>query len=199
MVISESFVWGHVPKTGGTAMRAMFAIFGELVQYADPSNSVQQHTPFRDREEQVRGKKLALNLRRLPSWILSREHHKAQWGLHPDYVPVPMDTPDEMASSSFPDFRLGTFLDEGRFEIDHWLRTEVLTTDFLAFISEYTSVSEEQRRQVMDLDRLNSNKYDRELDNWFTADQIERLYASNPVWAGIEEKLHGGLLVGVGH
>ena len=33
MVIGEHFVWGHMPKTGGEATRAMFALLPELIVY----------------------------------------------------------------------------------------------------------------------------------------------------------------------
>ena len=67
MVIGEHFVWGHMPKTGGEATRAMFALLPELIVYADESHTFEQHTTFVEREEKVRGKMLALNIRRLPS------------------------------------------------------------------------------------------------------------------------------------
>jgi hypothetical protein len=193
MVIGERFAWGHVPKTGGEATRSMFDLFPDLVVFSDPRQSAEQHATFADREEQVHGKVLALNIRRLPAWILSREHHKARWGLHPDYEPIPMDSPEQMAESSFPDFRLSGFLANGRFEIDRWLRNESLDEDFLEFISEFTDVTDEARRQVTEIGRVNANAYDREIASWFSADQVRSLYENNPIWASVERSVYGDI------
>jgi hypothetical protein len=195
MVIGEKFAWGHVPKTGGEATREMFGIFPELIVFSDPRGSVEQHTSFADRNALVRGKRLALNIRRLPAWIVSREQHKSRHGLWPDYTPIPMDTPEKMASTTFPDYRLGGFLDNGRFQIDRWLRTELLLDDFLAFLTELTEVTDERRARVAALGPVNVNPYDHELGSWFSAEQVERLYRNNPLWASIEERVYGGLLI----
>jgi hypothetical protein len=138
MVIGDTFAWGHLPKTGGEATRKMFGLFPGLVRFSDPVDTYEQHTPFIDREAEVRGKLLALNIRRLPAWVLSREQHKARWGIWPDRKPLPMDPPEQLAVSSFPDYRLNTFLLDGRFHIDRWLRMENLASDFLSLIAEMT-------------------------------------------------------------
>src|SRR5437867_2298871 len=124
MVIGDKFAWGHLPKTGGEAARTMFGLFPELVRFSDPWDSYEQHTSFREREAQVSGTQRALNIRRLPAWVISREQHKARWGLWPDQKPMPMDPPEQLAESAFPDHRLNSFLDGGRFKIDRWLRME---------------------------------------------------------------------------
>ena len=100
-----------------------------------------------------------------------------------------------MASTSFPDYRLGGFLDNGRFQIDRWLRTEQLVDDFLAFVSELTDVSGEQRARVAAIGPVNASSYDHDLGSWFNSEQVERLYANNPLWAAIEERVYGGLSI----
>src|SRR5262245_49973539 len=105
MVIGERFAWGHLPKTGGEATRAMFSHVPELVLFSDPPETLEQHTTFAERRDQVEGKMLALNIRRLPAWILSREQHRARWGVHPENRPMPMPSPAEMATSTIPDER----------------------------------------------------------------------------------------------
>jgi hypothetical protein len=200
MVIGDRFAWGHLPKTGGEATRSMFQLFPDLVRFSDPRGSVEQHATFRDREAQVRGKSLALNIRRLPAWIVSREQHKARWGLFPDYVPTPMDSAEQMAESTFPDYRLSTFLEgaAGRFEIDHWLRMESLSGDFLSFISGFTDVPEDASERIEELGMINANAYDHDLGHWFTKEQVTRLYERNPLWASVEQEVYGELLVGAG-
>lgn len=194
MVIGKTFAWGHLPKAGGDATAAMFRIFGDLVESQDPADGDAKHTLFRDRLEQIEGKRLVLNLRRLPEWVLSRAHHVNKRGLAPEYKPQPMESPHELSKSPFPDFRLGTFTDGGRLEIDTWLRVETLAEDFLALVSELRDVREEERARVLELGAVNEGAYDRELSHWFTPEQIETLYRTNPDWAALEERLYGGLL-----
>jgi hypothetical protein len=198
MVIGDRFAWGHVPKTGGEATRSMFGLFPELVRFSDPRGSAEQHATFREREMQIEGKALSLNIRRLPAWILSREHHKARWGLHPDYQPTAMDSPAQMAESSFPDHRLSTYLEDGRFRIDRWLRMESLADDFIGFISEFTEIDPDRRKRVFELGEVNANPYDHEISHWFTNEQVASLYENNPVWTAVEIDVYGALMLGSG-
>jgi hypothetical protein len=191
MVIGENFAWAHLPKTGGTATLELFRFFPDLIVSGDFDDSNAKHTLFSERDEQVTGKRLAMNIRRLPCWVLSRAQHVARHGVHPDYVPIRMDTPRELSESSFPDGRLGLFTDSGRFEIDNWIRMEHLAEDFLDFISEFTDVRAEQRSAIHALPMLNANDYDHELPKWFTADQIDRMYVANPIWAELEQRVYG--------
>ena len=194
MVIGERFAWAHLPKTGGMATADLFRLFPELIVLGDFEEDNSKHTLFSAREEMVRGKTLAMNFRRLPHWVLSRAQHVARWGVHPDYEPIPMASPDELADSDFPDDRLDLYTDRGRFKVDAWLRMEHLADDFLAFISSYTDVSEERRRAVRDAPPVNAHDYDHELASWFTADQIDRMYQRNPRWAELEGELYRGLV-----
>jgi hypothetical protein len=195
MVIGERFVWGHMPKTGGEATRAMFQLLPELIVYADESHTYEQHTTFIEREEKVRGKMLALNIRRLPSWVLSREQHKARWGVHPDYEPVPMASAEEVCERSFPDWRLSGFLQNGSYAIDYWLRVESLVDDFLRFVGRFGDVDDERRQQIAAVGPVNRNEYEHDVWAWLTPEQIERLYAANPVWSSVEMQVYGNLLV----
>jgi hypothetical protein len=197
MVIGERFAWGHLPKTGGEATRSMFDLFPGLILFADPRGTAEVHMTFRERTGEIEGKVLAMNIRRLPAWILSREQHKARWGLAPDRVPTPMDSPEEMAASSFPDDRLETFLEHGAFRIDRWLRMERLADDFLAFISEFTDVPPDVRARVLEIGQVNAGEYDHQLRSWFTDEQVERLYSNNPTWAAVEREVYGDVLLGV--
>jgi hypothetical protein len=195
MVIGEHFVWGHMPKTGGEATRAMFALLPELIVYADESHTFEQHTTFVDREEKVRGKMLALNIRRLPSWVLSREQHKARWGVHPDYEPVPMASAEEVCERSFPDWRLSGFLQNGLYPIDFWLRVESLVEDFLGFVGRFGDIDDERKQQIAAVGPVNRNEYEHDVWAWLSPEQVERLYAANPVWSSVEKHVYGNLLV----
>ena len=194
MVIGERFAWGHLEKTGGDATVELFLALPELVRFADPPSSEEKHTAFPVRAEQIRGKVLALNMRRLPSWVLSRALHRARYGEYPDYEPLPMMSPQEMAESLDADQRLLEFTDNQQLTIDRWLRTEFLADDFLAFVSEFTEVPKAKRREILELggSRLGTPlTYDHRIDQWFTSDQIQTMYERNPEWAAVEQQLYG--------
>ena len=67
VVIGDRFAWGHLEKTGGDATLELFGEVPEVVRFADPLDSHHKHCSFPDRESAVRGKLLALNIRRLPA------------------------------------------------------------------------------------------------------------------------------------
>ena len=194
MVIGDRFAWGHLEKTGGDATLQLFEQVPQLVRFADPVDAHDKHRSFAAREAEVRGKVLALNLRRLPTWILSKAQHAARHGTHPDYAPWYMASPHEMASSTEPDERLAAFTGGGRFQVDRWLRTEHLAEDFLSFVAELGPVSKAQRRAITDLARVHGSAtqgYDHRIEHWFTLAQVRAMYERNPVWAALEHRLYG--------
>ena len=194
MVIGDRFAWGHLEKTGGDATLQLFEQVPQLVRFADPVDAHDKHRSFAAREAEVRGKVLALNLRRLPTWILSKAQHAARHGTHPDYEPWYMASPHEMASSKEPDERLAAFTGGGRFQVDRWLRTEHLAEDFLSFVAELGPVSKAQRRAITDLARVHGSAtqgYDHRIEHWFTPAQVRAMYERNPVWAALEHRLYG--------
>jgi hypothetical protein len=193
MVIGKEFAWSHLPKTGGDATLVLFKLFPEAILYADYEDSNVKHTPFGDREERVAGKSLAMNIRRLPFWVLSRWQHAARRGLYPDYVPIPMPGAEDLAESDLPDSRIEHFTDAGRFQIDHWIRTEHLIDDFLEFISGYADVTPDRRLAAASLRPVNAYDYDHNLASWFTPRQVQRMYERNPAWAKLELDLYGEL------
>ncbi len=193
MVIGEGYAWAHLPKTGGDATLAMFRLFPDLVEFADPEDTNDKHAQFHSRARLIRGKLLVMNFRRLPSWVLSRAQHVSRRGIHPDYEPQPMGTSRELAESSFPDNRLLLYTSEGRFHPDRWLRMESLAADFIDLISDFRTVSDEERRGVMALGQINQAEYDHQIASWFSSDEIARMYLNNPSWATVEQELYGGL------
>src|SRR5258708_22817441 len=98
--MAEPFVWAHLPKTGGDATREMLCAVPGLVRFDDPPDSNDKHMPFFGREEEIAGKLLVMNIRRLPTWTVSGAHHKATHGEDPHYTPQPLPTVEEMASST---------------------------------------------------------------------------------------------------
>jgi hypothetical protein len=194
MVIGRRFAWAHLPKTAGDATRAMFCAVPGLVQFTDPVDSNDKHMPFFGREDEVTGKLLVMNLRRLPSWVLSGAQHRARYGLYPDYQPAPLQSAGEITSRTDADDLLRWMTDHDRFHVERWLRMESLLDDLLALLDELAELTPEAAARVRSVGRVNEGRYPAELDLQFTDDQLARLYALNPVWASLERRLYGGLL-----
>ena len=193
MVIGESFAWAHLPKTGGDATQAMLAAVPRLVRFADPVDSHDKHLPFFARADEVRGKLLVMNIRRLPDWTLSVARHKARVGAHPDYEPVPMPSAEALAESTEGDDTLRWMTDGERFRIDRWLRTEHLADDVVALLGELGALDGEVEAAVRSVGRVNEAPAGP--TPALTPDQASRLYERNPTWAGIERAAFGDLSV----
>ena len=182
-------------KTGGSATHAMFALFPELVEFADPLGADNaSHVTFPAREEQIRGKVLAMNIRRLPAYVLSWNQAVIAPNDRSGHPGRPMRSPHEMSRTWQPDRRLARFTGDGRFAVERWIRTEHLADDFLEFMSEFTEIDEARAHLVREI-RLNEREYDRELAHWFTPKQIEILYRRNPVWGAVEEQVYGATVL----
>lgn len=195
MVIGERFAWVHMPKTGGDATYRMLASVPGLIRFADPLDSNDKHAAFWEREAEVAGKELVMNIRRLPAWTLSAAHHKAAVGLHPDFRPLPLDPVEEMVESTDPDDMLRWLTDADRFAVDRWLRTEQLTQDVADFLADLGVLSAEVRSRIGAVTRVNRQSYERDLGRRFSADQLRRLYERNPGWAAVERRVYGDLLI----
>lgn len=190
MVIGESFVWAHLPKTAGDATCAMLSAVPGLVRSADPPDSNAKHDPFFAREAEIAGKLRVMNIRRLPAWALSAAQHRAVHGVHPDYRPRPLETAEQMANQTDPDDLLRWMTDHDRLNVQRWLRAESLEDDLLKLLDELGVLTPEVRERVHAVGRLNVGSYDREPARWFTPAQIRRLYERNPGWAEIERRVY---------
>jgi hypothetical protein len=194
MVIGDRLAWAHLPKTGGDATALMLAAVPGLVEFADPADSNDKHMPFFGREADVSGKLLVMNIRRLPAWTLSGAHHKAAHGVHPEYRPLSLQSPDEMSSTTDADDLLRWMTDHGRFAVDRWLRAEALEQDVLALLSEIGFLTPAVRERVAAVGRVNVGRYPGGVEGVFTDEQITRLYALNPGWGEIERRVYGDTL-----
>jgi hypothetical protein len=193
VVIGRSFAWAHLPKTAGDATASMLAAVPGLVTFADPPDSNDKHLPFFAREPAVAGKLLVMNIRRLPAWTLSAAYHRATHGVHPEYRPLPLETADQMTSKTDPDDLLRWMTDHGRFRVARWLRVEALQADVLALLGELGELSVAARAGVAGVGRVNQGSYSRELADPLSEEQIARLYALNPGWAEIEQRVYGSI------
>jgi hypothetical protein len=65
----------------------------------------------------------------------------------------------------------------------------------MSFISEFTDLTEDERRNISDNPLVNVLDYDHELEHWFTPEQMRLMYSNNPLWASLEERLYGDLML----
>ena len=170
----------------------ILAQFPEDIEFADPLSDQAKHAFFSDRPELVAGRRRILCIRRLPSWNLSYANHKSHYGLHPDYRPLPMDTPEEMGDSAFPDHLLSAYVEAGRAWPDRWIRVEHLVDDVLALLeAEEVEVSWRKRRRIRAIAPQNEGEtYDRAVSSWFTPEMIDRMYERNPLWREAEQRAY---------
>jgi hypothetical protein len=172
----------------------IFSQFPEIIEFADPLEDQAKHSYFLDRPDLVAGRRRILCIRRLPSWQLSYSAHKSHRGLHPDYSPLPMDTPEEMCVSTLPDRLLSGYLDGGQAWPDRWIRVEHLVDDTLSVLKEDVKVRRKMRKQIRAMAPQNRGEtYDRAVSSWFTPEMIEQLYEHNPLWREAERLAYGNL------
>jgi len=191
VVIADSFVWAHLPKTGGDATARMLAAVPGLVRFADPADSDDKHLPFFAREDQLGGRLLVMNIRRLPAWALSGAQHKARHGVAPDYRPLPLDSAEQICGATDADDLLRWMTDHGRLAVGRWLRTESLAADVVALLDDIGVPGELARAAVGSVGAVNAADYEHDPERHFTRAQIARLYERNPGWAAIEREVYG--------
>lgn len=172
----------------------MFLAAPGLVRFSDAPDSNDKHLPFFAHEDEVAGKLLVMNIRRLPAWKLSAAHHRARYGLFPDYRPVPLPTPDELVGSRDADDLLRWMTDNGRFRVNRWLRMECLEDDVLVLLSELGALGPGVAEAVRSVGSVNVGDYEHDLRATFTDAQLRRLYAGNPGWAAVERQVYGSLV-----
>lgn len=199
MIIGPDFIWLHFPKCAGTSVEmALRAIYKrQRGYYFDPIGA--QHPVIwhdtiwlrrqRDPNFSPDGRRILCCFRRLPSWILSRVHFIA--------------TRDERLTSTREMLRAGRFR-ENNGNINNpdnylrgfvaskpttWLRTE----NILADLSAALGLPESKVREHLPHEK-HGLSYIRNVDFWFTTEELDRLYAACPLWAEWELKVYGNLL-----
>jgi hypothetical protein len=202
MIVGKDFIWLHFPKCAGTEteqiLRRNFAGDHNIAFDAiDPERVIWHHSiPIRKQYDptfDVRGRAVICNIRRLPNWLLSRVHDEKVRSPHL------VVTREMFARGRF--FRLnGQVLSADdlmnrytAYPVTHWIRTENFPADFLAVFSKYLPLSGID--PASEFKQANTNKMDyiRDVEFYFTRDELALLYRANPVWADMERKVYGTL------
>ncbi|MEZ5156472.1 MAG: hypothetical protein R2718_10225 [Solirubrobacterales bacterium] len=192
MVITDRFAWAHLPKAAGDATAAMFAAVPGLVRYQTPIDSNHKHDGFWVHAEAIGDRTRVMNLRRLPSWILSAANHKARSGLYPDYKPLPMPSVEEMADETDPAHLL-RWMTGPDLPVERWLRAETLASDVEQLLLDVGVAAADAAAAVRSVP-WTGNDYDHDVASIFTPGQISNMYERNPDWATAEIEAYGDIL-----
>lgn len=203
MIVGETFIWTHFPKTAGHAVdRALRrAARGKRDVCFDRRRA---HDAFwhesprqrraRDPSFSIEGKTVIAGIRRLPHWVLSRVFYEA--ARPPHRVPTREMLREgrffeQDGTPNFADAYMEVFEDE----VARWLRTEHLREDFHRHFSDVLGPS--VHIGVKALDKIvngTSMPYVKQPSFHFTAAELARLYDANPRWKAKELEVYGDLL-----
>lgn len=190
MVIGKKFIWSHFPKTGGCSTRAMFDIVHHLVLESSNKPTV-THSRFDEIDIAKNSKERILNIRRLPCYLISYAFDQQ------NNANIPFDRELLMEKGMLKHFYKGKItpfrVDDGLDDfmcgrVDHWLRTEYLAKDFINVISKFGHISKTHKEKIYNV-RHNDGIYNKNIE-YFTPEEIARLYEMCPLWASIERKVY---------
>lgn len=212
MVIGKKFAWAHFGKTGGDSVHRMFQVISRHVLYADPIERPEKHLTFHVNERRLgydltHSRKRIMNIRRLPSWLLSFMNHKHKFHSVPilkesylrGAVLFERNDPDALGNGAAPNFmevKIDKMLEDFMCDrIDYWIRTEYLADDFIMVMGRFMPINASQKREIRKI-RINVNQdYDRDIFRNFSTDELELIYRNCPLWTRIEREAFGGTLL----
>ena len=208
MVITPDFLWLHIPKMGGTSFRVMCMKIQNYTLYnpvADTdfkgNNLINKHQHLNaDLSRRIKkhfdvdtdNLKIVMNLRPLPEWVIS---HTCFMKINYGHVYDNADIKKGLLSSKYYTATADTILKQYNYQkVDYWMRTNNLNNDFLDFIKNFKQLSEEENESIKKVGKALYNRhYQRNIYQWYTLDEIENLYANNPIYTELERKLYGKL------
>ena len=192
MIWSDRFIWLHVPKSAGWETAAAIRSLGAF----QTSEHDHWHDTIAERRErepgfQVAGRPIVANIRRLPSWLLSRVHYEAA---RSNIVPTRRMLVNGEFYRADGSIRNADWIIEryDRPHVDRWIRAERLVDDFSTAFRDLVDLPGDLSARFGGLNQA-ATPYVRDIGFWFTARDFARLYAANPRWAALEERLYGSL------
>ena len=194
MIVSQRFVWAHIPKTGGDATATMIGRVPRLVLLSDHLRDNAKHLPFDERRGSIEGRLLVANIRRLPEWAMSYARHYEKYGAFPDYVAGGRQWPEVVAARPAADDLLDLIV--GKYEVDRWIRQEHLADDVVGFLREVDDLTEAEEGAIRSVGMVNHQRSAMQrmrmgtARRFFGRKHLETLYANNPRWAAIEREVY---------
>lgn len=194
MIAAKRFVWLHVPKTGGHSVQAALRAAGLDLPLGELPHEGLRQREARDPDFALGDRVVIAGVRRLPHWILSRVHYEAS------RAPYRLVSREMLLRGEFfersgevnrADDYAGVFDDP---RVSRWIRLEHLQEDFVRCFGDL--LGGRVRLAARKLRRLTNPTYISYIKDprfFFTAEELERLYAANPRWAALEMRAYGGL------
>tara|TARA_B100000674_G_scaffold198304_1_gene161863 strand:- start:1493 stop:2134 length:642 start_codon:yes stop_codon:yes gene_type:complete len=193
MVISDTFIWLHLPKTGGTSTARLFRELEIPNISVDPDNVDSKHESIENRLGAINSsldKASIITTRRLTSWLLSDWHHKTKkMGIELPFKPV--------KSGLFYSLRLGGTWVAADYWIHYFNATSCTHTVRLEHLEEdsnrYVLPFLPKGTKPLRFPNQNTNQYSRKIEDFFGKSDLRRIYENNPVWTAWEEKIYENL------
>ncbi len=183
MIVSDSFVWLHLPKTGGTSTAALFSSLDLPNIVVDDRSTDAKHDSIDERFDShglsLGAKKIFLTIRRLPYWLVSDWRHKRDiMGLDLPFDPV--------RSGLFYSLRLGGVW----VAADYWLRyfnieacTDVIRLEYLnEDANKYIYPLLPKNTSPLSFPRINRGSDSIGPVRFFRRNELRTMYNNNPVW-----------------
>jgi len=204
VIVGRSFVWMHFPKTGGhtvaEAIRHAARGREDVVFDRAGADDHRWHDSVSDRAAGERsfdpkGKVVISGVRRLPWWILSRVHYEAS---RPPYRCATREMIcrgeyyEQGGQVNHADAHVARL---GSHPIDRWVRLEHLAEDFVeqfeGLLGPRVRSAAHRLKRVVNPTTVD---YVKSLGFYFTATELDGLYAANPRWAAMERQVYGDIL-----
>ena len=127
--------------------------------------------------------------------VYSLAQHRSRHGIPRRESATPVPAPEVLCESKRADDELRLFTQNGRIEINRWIRMERLREDLLSFVELLRPVTADERGRVLSAKTKGQERYNHRVEDFFAADHIALLYERNPRWAEMEMEIYGGLYV----
>ena len=191
MLTSPSFIWLHLPKTGGTSTARLFRELNIPGITVDPDHIDAKHDSIENRLKDIPSSEIKdtiITTRRLASWLLSDWHHKTQMmELKIPFNPV--------RSGLFYSLRLGGTWVAADYWIHYFNATSCTHTVRLEHLEEdsnrYVLPLLPKGTNPLKFPRSNANQYSQRIEDFFSELDLKRIYENNPAWSAWEKKTYG--------
>jgi hypothetical protein len=204
MVISDRFIWLHIPKTAGDATLQMFQQVRHAWRLIDPHTAPEKHGTLADAHARVpesRDFAVIANLRRLPEVALSYFHHMQRHApgdrfasgrlfgelTFRDYIRWVIEHPESQSYDWLLDHHLGDR------DADHWLRVSSLAESFLEVVGRYVEIPPDARERIRSISANVGPYAKKSLDAWYAPAELAAFYANCPRWSATERRVYGDL------
>ena len=191
MIITNKFIWLHLPKTGGTSTARTFRELDIPGISVDPDDIDAKHESIESRLDGVKScqeKVSIITTRRLASWLLSDWHHKTKkMGLNLPFSPV--------TSGLFYSLRLGGTWVSADYWIHYFRATSCTYTVRLEHLEEdsnnFVLPLLPKGTKPLQFPRQNTNQYSNKIEDYLGRSDLKRIYANNPAWSTWEMQTYG--------